>query len=112
MPNIIASYKVTGIYPYDSGAISCSQPNDKRRTSVDMSGLAYIPFYSPSCSELTTSARMKTPKPMPTPLNVKTRKEDFVPLRQQTSLNAFLILEFNNIMNLLHTLISDHSGHE
>ena len=54
MPNIIAGYKATGIYPYDSSVFHHSlnqmETNLKSKTILERTGLSYIPLYKTSPS--------------------------------------------------------------
>ena len=61
MPNVIASFKVTGICPFDrsvtgdrqSEPASTFKPETfKPETLAQRTGLAYIPLYSPSSAHI------------------------------------------------------------
>ena len=64
MPNVIASFKVTGICPFDRSVTgdrhrepaSTFKPETfKPETLAQRTGLAYIPLYSPSSARITDS---------------------------------------------------------
>ena len=120
MSNVISSFKVTGICPFDRSVIEVHAPDTKENEFscfkpehvAQRYGLAYIPLYSPGHS-LKTATQAKSRVMQQTPLKLepcfseesileKFTSEDSlnspevsfissVPLRRATSLSNFLI---------------------
>ena len=63
LKNIVASFRVTGVYPFDRSAIKLPEEEvykDFRPENLcKKSGLAYIPLYSPSCHTVVKKPLMK-----------------------------------------------------
>ena len=102
-PNIIASFKATGIYPFNRSAINSKDDKFSSfhpENLAERTGLAYVPLYSPSrctrpLSEL--SSISSTPRSLSPTLSSlsNSEKETAVParvsLRHATSISNFLV---------------------
>lgn len=104
--NIIASFKVTGICPFNRSVIN-PKKDDKfssfqPENLAERTGLAYIPLYSPSrrthpISDLELSSSSPSPKSLSPPPSSLSNSEAYstaparVPLRHATSVSNFLI---------------------
>ena len=100
LPNIISSYRVTGIYPFDGqrSAVAdepkCTSTKFDPMKLVKSSGLAYIPPYSPSRGKRPSDREALPQHDGPSTPPVSSPDvpvAERVPLRQKTSFSDFVV---------------------